>query len=396
MSSGFWLLLLVLVSPLLILLLLDSLLRAWLMLVRWRGPATLGGVTTTPTADKLAVVIPAHDEESVIGPTVARLQAQIPARDVFVIADNCTDDTAAVARQAGVKVWERHQSDERGKGSALRWFLNTAAEELRAYDAIVIFDADTVVYESFWPHARAALAHGADVVQGFVRPLSSGSPVADLAAYSELLSQYIDEAARAQLGWPTPLRGFGMVFRRQVLAEVLSHVRTKVEDIEMSLLLAGRGIPVVFASGGVVGNPQLSARGVAAQRARWLQGQREVLQHHGRLVTHLLLGGRPGDISLILATLFKPKTLVMFLKFLWLIVVLVLPLGLALRWSMAALAGLALSADWVYYVLGLRLVENPGHYMRVLAQAPLYLVMWLWSLVLSLISADPWLSARRD
>jgi cellulose synthase/poly-beta-1,6-N-acetylglucosamine synthase-like glycosyltransferase len=321
----------------------------------------------------------------------------IPACDLFVIADNCTDDTAAIARQAGAQVWERQQSDEGGKGSALRWFLGAAAAQLEQYDAIAVFDADTVVYESFWPHARAALAQGAEVVQGFVQPLTDGSPAADLAAYSELLSQYIDDTARSRLGWPVPLRGTGMVFRRQVLLDLLPHLQTKVEDIEMSLLLAVRGQTVVFVPDAVVGDSKpTSTKGIATQRARWLQGQREVLQYHGRLVTHLLLGGRPGDISLILATLLKPKTLVMVLKFLWLLVALVLPLRLALRWSVAALAGLALSADWVYYVLGLRLVENPSHYMRVLAQAPLYLVMWLWSLVLSLISADPWLSTRRD
>jgi hypothetical protein len=77
---------------------------------------------------------------------------------------------------------------------------------------------------------------------------------------------------------------------------------------------------------------QLSTQGIATRRVRWLQGQREVLQHHGRLVTHLLLGGRPGDISSILATLLKPETLVMFLKFLWLLVALALPLRLAPRW----------------------------------------------------------------
>jgi cellulose synthase/poly-beta-1,6-N-acetylglucosamine synthase-like glycosyltransferase len=351
---------------------------------------------TTGAVDAWAVVIPAHNEGMIIGTTVARLRTVSPAEDLFVVADNCTDDTAGVARQAGAQVWERHRPDERGKGAALRWFLTVAADELEQYDSLAIFDADSIVYEGFFAQAGAALAQGADVVQGFVRPLSGGSPAADLAAYSELLSQYIDDAARTRLGWPVPLRGFGMVFRRQVLGDILPHLQTKVEDIEMSLLLAAQGRSVVFVPEAIVGDPKpASARGVAAQRARWLQGQREVLQHHAGLVGRLLLSGRPAHVSLVIANLLKPKTLVMPLKALMLALAWLLPSRRARRvWAISA--GLALSVDWVYYVLGLRLVENPGRYMRVLAQSPLYFVMWLWSLVLSLISDDPWLSARRD
>jgi cellulose synthase/poly-beta-1,6-N-acetylglucosamine synthase-like glycosyltransferase len=392
-----WLAFLVLMfaGPLLILLL-DSLLRAWFMLVSWRRPTTPRGTTMTPAPGKLAVVIPAHDEDSVIGSTVARLRAQIPARDLFVIADNCTDDTAAVARQAGAQVWERGLSHETGKGAALRWFLNTAAEELHAYEAIAIFDADSVVDDSFWHYARTALAQGVDVVQGFVQPLSGGSPAADLAAYSELLSQYVDDTARARLGWSAPLRGTGMVFRRQVLVDMLPHLQTKVEDIEMSLLLAAQGRSVVFVPEAIVGDPKpASARGVAAQRARWLQGQREVLQHHAGLVGRLLLSGRPAHISLVFANLLKPKTLVLFFKGLLLALAWLLPSRRA-RWFCAISASLALIVDSVYYIAGLRLVERPGYYARALAQAPIYLFTWFRSVIVSLVSASPWISARRD
>ncbi len=392
------LLLLAIASPLLALLLLDSLLRAWFVVVSWRTPATQRDPPAPPTASPLAVVIPAHDEGAIIGDTVARLRAQTPPDALFVVADNCTDDTAAVARRAGARVWERHRPDERGKGAALRWFLATAAETLSDYDAIAIFDADSIVDEDFARHAMAALARGADVVQGFVQPLSGGSPSADLAAYSELLSQQIDDVARARLGWPVPLRGTGMVFRREVLGALLPHLQTKVEDVEMSLLLAAQGKQVRFLPGAVVGDPKPGgARGVAIQRARWLQGGREVLQRHGRLVLRLLLSGRPGDVSLVFATLLKPKTLVLLLKSLWFASSLLLPIKPAvLHWTTATLAGLALSADLVYYPLGLRLVEMPGRYARALAVAPLYLAVWLWSLTLSLVSATPWLSVRRD
>jgi len=389
--------LLALTSPLLCILLLDSILRAWLMLVRW-GTAPAQELAPTGTVTSPAVVIPAHDEASVMGETIARLRMQMPAGSLFVVADNCTDDTAAIARQAGAQVWERNEPGERGKGAALRWFLNVASQELEDYDAIAIFDADSVVDEGFLRHARAALAQGANVAQGFVEPLSSGSPAADLAAYSEMLSQRIDDMARARLGWPIQLRGTGMVFRRQTLQALLPHLQTKAEDVEMSLLLAAQEKQVHFVPDAVVGDPKpTGARGIATQRARWQQGQREVLQRHIRLVLRLLFSGQPGQISMVLATLLKPKTLVFLLKGLWLALSLLLPLAPpGLHWGVVALAGLALSADLAYYLSGLSLVEKPGRYARALVQAPLYPAMWLWSLVLSLVSTNPWLSARRD
>jgi cellulose synthase/poly-beta-1,6-N-acetylglucosamine synthase-like glycosyltransferase len=390
------LLLFLLVAPLLMLLLLDSLLRAWFVLHSALPP--LAPDKSLPGTMVLAVVISARDEEAIIGATLARLQAQTRPGTLFVIADNCSDNTAEVALRAGAQVWERRRPAERGKGPALRWFLDAASESLSRFDAIAIFDADSIADQDFLHQASAALSHGADVVQGFVRPLSSGSPAADLAAYSELLSQYIDDTARTRLGWPVPLRGTGMVFRREVLEALSPRLQTKVEDVEMSLLLAAQERQVRFVPDAVVGDPKpAAARGVATQRARWLQGQREVLGRHGRLVLRLLLSSRPGNISLVFAILLKPKTLLLLLKVLWLILALLLPFRPAgLYWGALALAGLALSADWVYYLLGLRRVERPGRYARALVQAPFYLTMWLWSLILSVISTHPWLSVRRD
>ena len=395
-----WLILcwLALTSPLLFLLLLDSLLRVFLLVISRlpsAGQAVSGGGRSSI---RMAAIIPACNEAGVIADTVARLREQLPDGGLFVIADNCSDGTASAARQGGAQVWERWDADERGKGAALRWFLKSAASELESYAAVAVFDADSVVADDFLVRAGEVLADGSQVVQGFVNPLSGGSPAADLAAYSEILSQRIDDAARKRLGWPAPLRGTGMVFRHELLTSLLPGLCTRVEDVELSLCLAARGQPVRFAPAAVVGDPKPALpRGVATQRARWLQGQREVLQRHGRLVARLLLSGRPGNVSLVFATLLKPKTAVLAVKGLYLAILLLLPAqSVAWGWLATGLAGLAFALDWVYYAVGLALVENRGRYARALAQAPVYFVVWMWGLVLSLVSAQAWLSARRD
>ena len=378
---------------------LDSLLRAVFLIASWRPlPADDTAQPAWPR-ESLAVVIPAHNEAASIERTLSRLQPQLAPGSLFVIADNCSDETAALARQLGARVWERHAPREQSKGAALRWFVTAARKALQPFDAIVVFDADSEVDANVLAVARAALAHGVEVAQGCAQPGAGRSPAEDLAAYSEILSHTIDDVARERLGWPVPLRGRGMVFRRPVLEAILPQVCTKVEDVEMSLLLTAQGrrtrfLPYAFLSDFDRATPS----GRARQRARWLQGQRQVWCHYRHLIAGLLLSGQPGAIALVFGTLLKPKTLLLLLKVLWLVWAVCTArlsfwppgwIGLTL-----GLASFALVTDVLYYVLGLRKVDTPRRYAWSLIQAPAYVVLWLWSLAISLVSATPWMSTR--
>ena len=110
---------------------------AWL----YRFPASSSEQETLPS---IAIIIPAHDEAAQITRTVQDVMAcRYPAdrRLCFVIADNCTDDTAALAAEAGAIVVVRHNDQERGKAWALDWFLSTRRDELAAYDLLSFVDA---------------------------------------------------------------------------------------------------------------------------------------------------------------------------------------------------------------------------------------------------------------
>ncbi len=358
-----------------------------------------------PFRPRLAVVIPAHDEAGVIGATVAAVCASDyppPRTAVHVIADNCTDATADTARAAGACIWERREAEPRGKAAALAWFLKTAANALADVDAVVILDADTRLA----PNALTELARALDwapVAQGCVQPrYADGATVASLAAYSEILSQAVDDVARAGLGWSAPLRGTGMALPPRLLAELTPRLRTSIEDSELSLLLAERGIPIAFAPRAIIGDPKPADAALAArQRARWLQGRFALYRAYGPTLLRLLVSGRPGDAALALTLGLRPKTFFLALKA-------GLGVGLSatarLGGQRRALSSLRLSGrlllvasgvDLAYYVLGLLAVEQPGVYARVLLRAPLYGVMWLRGLKTALTSREAWLSVRR-
>ena len=94
---------------------------------------------------KFMAVIPAHNEESVIKNLVDSLQEQDYPRelyDIYVIADNCNDNTAQIAKDAGAIVLKRFDEEHKTKGFALNWFLQQKIEENADYDAMCVFDAD--------------------------------------------------------------------------------------------------------------------------------------------------------------------------------------------------------------------------------------------------------------
>lgn len=121
---------------------------------------------------KFMAILPAHNEEAVIGNLIESLKNQDYPKellDIYVIADNCTDNTVKIAKEAGAIVLERHEEDpaKRTKGAALQWFLKQKIEENADYDAFFVFDADNIVDVNFTKAMNKKLCQGEEVVQGY-------------------------------------------------------------------------------------------------------------------------------------------------------------------------------------------------------------------------------------
>ncbi len=256
---------------------------AWVATIAGRGRSAR---TAHPPATRFAVLIPAHDEEQVLGPTLqamARLDYPTDLYRVHVVADHCTDRTVEIAREAGVAVHE-HTGDRRGKGPALGWVtrrvLDTGAGEPTP-DAFVIVDADTIVDPAFLRELDRAMASGHLAVQGQYRVRDpEESPAAGLRAAALACRHHLRPLGRTALGGSSGLYGNGMAFATDIQRERVwtDHL---TEDIEFQMALLLDDVLVAYAPRAVV-EAQMPATlaGATTQNERWERGRLELARRY--------------------------------------------------------------------------------------------------------------------
>jgi 1,2-diacylglycerol 3-beta-glucosyltransferase len=235
------------------------------------------GRRQAPSA-RLTVLIPAHNEALLVGRCIGSLRAQTyPSElyDVVVIADNCTDDTAAVAAAAGAsRVLVREVPDARGKGHALRWAMDRVLTD-DATDAVVVVDADSVAQDDFLATLVQPLLAGAQAVQGESLLYEDGTSGTALRVLAFLLVNRVRPTGRAVLRLPaTHLAGNGMLLARDLLLDKPWGAFTSAEDLEYSLHLQVTGVRIAFARGAILLSPTApNAAAGAQQQLRWEGGK---------------------------------------------------------------------------------------------------------------------------
>ena len=241
---------------------------------------------------RFAVVVPAHDEEAGIAATVASLLGVRYPRDRFrvvVVADNCTDGTAARAAAAGAAVLERHDTERRGKGYALAHAFERVLSEGWA-DAVVVVDADTLVSPNLLAAFDQRFQAGALALQAeYGVRNAEASWRTRLMALALALFHGVRSLARERLLLSCGLRGNGMAFSARVLRDVPHRAFSIVEDAEYGIALGLAGHRVVYvAEARVWGDMAATERTSRSQRQRWEGGRRDLVR---RVVPELLRRG---------------------------------------------------------------------------------------------------------
>lgn len=237
-----------------------------------------------PPSRRIRVAVPAHDEERVIAGLLTDLAGADYPRDlvsVWVIADRCSDRTAAVAAAHGASVAER-SSGAPGKGAALQWFL--AANPLADDEALVVFDADNRVPASVLGRIADELEAGNDVVQCYLDVTNPDASALTMAsALSYWAGNRMVQLARENLGWSADLGGTGMAFSRAALDAVGGVRDTLTEDQDLAVRLALADVRVAWLHDVRIRDEKpAELSSFVGQRARWMAGKRTAARTHAR------------------------------------------------------------------------------------------------------------------
>lgn len=344
-----------------------------------RGPrpgARFGG--------RLAVVVPAHDEAEGIAACVASVRsaaAALTGVEVVVVADNCSDDTAARADAAGARVLERVDPVRRGKGYALSFAFDTLLGE--GVDAVVVVDADSLVAPGALVELSAWLADGAAAVQARYGVANPGAGLRPrLMGVALMAFNVLRPRGRARWGLSAGILGNGFALTAATLRAVPYDAHSVVEDLEYHLRLVRSGRRVAFADRAtVLATMPIGGRGVRTQRARWEGGRLRMIRETG-----------PGLLAAVAAgswRLLEPLLELLLLPLAWHVLLLVL--ALALPWApgrLCAAAGLLVVA--LHVLAGIAVGGGGWRDLAALAAAPFY-VAWKVALMPAIARAS-----RRD
>jgi 1,2-diacylglycerol 3-beta-glucosyltransferase len=356
-----------------------------------------------PPTLRFDVIIPAHDESAGIAATVKSLLAvDYPRalRRVIVVADNCVDDTADKARQAGALVLERRDEKLRGKGYALAFAFERCQADGQA-DAAVVVDADTVVSPNLLHAFAARLARGEVAVQahyGVRNPLASWRT--RLMRIALAMFHQVRSTARERLEVSCGLRGNGMCFSLALLKEVPHDAFSLVEDLEYGVRLGRAGHRVAYAGDAeVLGEMVSGEEGSRSQRHRWEHGRAQLATSLGWPLLRQGLMRRSGLLlDLAMDVLVPPLSrIALATAGLWAASLGLVAFSDAGRWALVAssfgVLGLVtyVAAGWLHSRTGLQGLLD-------LALAPAYVA---WKLTLRARQpggpkSDEWVRTRRE
>jgi cellulose synthase/poly-beta-1,6-N-acetylglucosamine synthase-like glycosyltransferase len=346
------------------------------------------------------VIVPAHNEVVVLVRVLATLAALDWPHDQFrimVVADNCTDGTADLARSYGTLVLERHDPERRGKGYALD-FAFQASSTCKFADAVVVIDADAQVSPNLLEAIAARMERGAEAVQvHYGVSNTSASWRTRLLTIAKASFHIVRSRARERLGLSCGIRGNGWAVSHRVLAAVPYRAFSLTEDLEYGIDLGLAGYRVHYAEEAHSDAEMVSGeREARKQRQRWERGRFQLMRSRTlTLLIHAIRRRSRICLDLALDLVVLPLSYV------------VLNVGLLTLLAATASAWHIIYLSWIWvamfcwaavlgYILrGWQLSGVGARGLLDLAQAPLFLV-WKILVMLNRRERTEWTRTKRE
>lgn len=360
-----------------------------------KSPPKVTGVARS----RVAVLIPAHNEADGIVATIETLLPQLlPGDRSIAIADNCTDDTAAIARSWGVTVLERHDLQQRGKGYALDYGLQFIAAD--PPDIVVIIDADTHVH----PGAIEQLVL---LAQSSGRPVQAiyllaqparHNPRSAVSAFGFTFKNLVRPRGLARMGLPCMLYGTGMALPWSLVERVSFASGNIVEDMQLGLDLAMAGYaPLFCANAKVTGVLPQSEQAAKSQRTRWEHGHLQTLRTQVPQLIAASVRQRRWDLMAMALDLWIPPLSLLVLVWLVGMTIALILGGLGLSWMSAKILGIG--GMWLLLSILLAWAKFGAKELSIgtLLTIPIY-VLWKIPIYLAFLvrPQTEWIRTKRD
>jgi cellulose synthase/poly-beta-1,6-N-acetylglucosamine synthase-like glycosyltransferase len=268
--------------------------------------------TGTPQSSRVAILVPAHNEEFGLNATLTTILPQLNSHDrLVVIADNCTDATPEIARKAGAIVLERQDLTQIGKGYALDYGVRYLAAD--PPDVVIVIDADCHAQpDAIARLKRMALTTGRPAQATYLmeKPAVPSSKDA-VSAFAFTVKNLVRPLGLSQLNLPCLLTGTGMAFPWAAIRSVSLANGHLVEDMKLSLDLTIAGhAPVYCPEARVIGSLPQQERAARSQRTRWEHGHLQAIKLYVPLLLKAALEKqRPEALALALELCIPPLAL---------------------------------------------------------------------------------------
>ena len=232
----------------------------------------------TEIKHKFAICIAARNEENVIGNLLDSIKHQDYPQDkltVFVVADNCTDSTAAVARQKGAVCYERFDPDHRTKGFALQFLFKNIEKDygIDAFEGYFIFDADNLLNSDYITRMNEAFDEGEKIITSYRNTKNFDENwIASTYAIHWLRSIRFNHRARSVLHLATNIQGTGFLFANELVKDGWNYT-SLTEDRAFTADAVAHGYPISYCDAAMFYDEQPTKIKVALrQRLRWSKG----------------------------------------------------------------------------------------------------------------------------
>ncbi len=242
-----------------------------------------------PMDKRYAVLISARNERNVIGNLINSLHAQtypVELIDIWLVADNCTDDTAEVARNRGCHVVERFNKELVGKGYALTYLLDHMLDtgEAQQYDAFFVFDADNKLDVHYVEEMNKAFQSGFRILTSYRNSVNlSDNWVSSGSALWFIRESRFLNSSRMRLGTSCHVGGTGFMFSREIMNRNRGwkfHLLT--EDLEFTMDSVLHGDRIGYCGTAILYDEQpVTFRQSWRQRLRWSKGFLQVFRYYG-------------------------------------------------------------------------------------------------------------------